>query len=80
VFPSSLCRMLAVEQLVRDDTLYDEKIKLVREAASTCYKQYHVNHAYKCRPIYVEYLRMIQHKNHIIHDIPDVHAPAAATA
>lgn len=61
--------MLAVEQYVRDDAVFDEKIKLTREAVSECYKTYHVNHAYKCRPIYVEYLKMIQHKNFIAHDI-----------
>ena len=43
----------------------------MREAASVCYRQYHVNQEYKCRPIYTEYLRMIQHKNGIIHDHPD---------
>lgn len=60
-----------MEQRIRDDTLFDEKIKLVREAASVCYRQYHVNQEYKCRPIYTEYLRMIQHKNGIIHDHAD---------
>jgi hypothetical protein len=62
--------MLAREQIIRDEMVYDEKIKLVREAINVCYKQYHVNHAYKCRPLYVEYLAMIQHKNAIIHDYP----------
>lgn len=68
-------RMLAIEQRCRDEALYEEKIKLVREAASVCYRQYHVNQAFKCRPIYVEYLRMIQHKSHILHDIPDFYEP-----
>lgn len=70
--------MLAVAQVVRDDTLYDEKIKLTREAAAQCYKQYHVNQAFKCRPIYVEYLRMIQHKNEIIHELDDFVEPTPA--
>jgi hypothetical protein len=55
---------------MRDDFVYDEKIRLVREAISVCYKQYHVNHAYKCRPIYVEYLAMISHKNGFVHNFP----------
>jgi hypothetical protein len=72
VFLRSVARsILAIEQRIRDDTLFDEKIKLVREAASVCYRQYHVNQEYKCRPIYTEYLRMIQHKNGIIHDHPE---------
>jgi hypothetical protein len=29
-----------------------------------------VNQAYKCRPLYVEYLDMIQHKNGILHNHP----------
>ena len=74
----SLFSMLAIEQLVRDETLYEEKTKLVREAVSVCYRQYTVNHAYKCRPLYLEYLRMIQHKNGIIIDVPDtIDQPAA---
>jgi uncharacterized protein YdaL len=62
--------MLAREQHIRDEAVYDEKIKLMRNAVSVCYKQYHVNHAYKCRPLYVEYLDMIQHKNGILHNHP----------
>jgi hypothetical protein len=73
----ALLSMLAIEQAVRDDTLNDEKIKIVRAAASVCFKQYHVNQAFKCRPIYVEYLRMIQHKNSIIHDYPAYMVSAA---
>ena len=68
---------------MRDDAVYEEKIKLVREAASICYRQYHVNQAFKCRPIYVEYLRMIQHKHHLIHafdDTIDKEPSAEATA
>jgi len=60
--------ILAREQHIRDEAVYDEKIKLMREAISVCYKQYHMNHAYKCRPLYTEYLDMIQHKNAILHD------------
>lgn len=74
-------RMLAIEQITRDEFLYDEKIKLVREAASVCYRQYHVNQAYKCRPLYVEYLKMIQHKNHNLYkENPDRAVSPSVTA
>src|SRR4051812_5262785 len=62
---------LARDQRARDRILEDEKIKIVREAMGQCYLQYGVNHEYKCRPLYMEYLKMIQHKNGILHVFPD---------
>jgi len=63
-------RILAKDQAYRDRLIEQEKIKLVRVAAKECYKQYHVNHAYKCRPIYIEYMNMIRKFNFNTREFP----------
>jgi hypothetical protein len=58
----------ARRQLVRDDIMHNEKSKILREAASICYKQHTQDHQWKCRDIYITYLKSIQHINKFDHD------------
>jgi len=58
-------RWLAIDQLVRDDAVFDAKCQLVRDALQTCVKQNRANSGYKCKPLVDQYMTFIQHKNGI---------------
>jgi len=65
---------------VHQDNLSVARMSVLRDAISTCYKQHGVNHAVKCRPIYIEYLRMLEQRTKIRFPLVELHPELAGDA
>ena len=57
----------------RKEQLRKARIAVLRDAISICYKQHSVNHAAKCKPLYVEYLRRLEEAGRMRINIEELH-------
>jgi hypothetical protein len=62
---------------VRERFLTTARLEVLQDAISICYKQYSVNHAVVCRPIYIEYLRRLEASYPLRINIPELHPELA---
>jgi len=58
---------------VRQENLTVARMSVLRDAISICYKQHGPNHAVKCRPIYIEYLRMLEQRTKVRFPLVELH-------
>ena len=59
--------------LLRTEQLRIARLHVLRDAISICYKQHSVNHAAKCKPLYIEYLRRLEEAGRMKINIEELH-------
>ena len=66
------------QHAVAMDFLDVARLTVLQDAITICYRQHGPNHAVRCRPLYIDYLRRLEPMNHIKVHIDELHPTKGA--